>query len=102
MKIPEPIQPINEIISQYKVNDKKAGPENPAASGPAPVPEEKVSLSSAAREIQQAEKALRELPEVRQEKINELKKQIAAGNYDVRGDKIAEKLLSESFLDIMA
>ncbi len=102
MKISESSRPINEIVSQYQINEKKVVPElqQPGASGRAP--EETVSLSSAARGIQQAEKALRELPEVRQEKIDELKERIAGGNYDVRGDKLAEKMLTDAFLDIMA
>jgi negative regulator of flagellin synthesis FlgM len=102
MKIPESSRPINEIVSQYKANETKVGPERQQSITSGVVPEEKVSLSPAAREIQQAEKAFRELPEVRQEKINELKERIAGGNYDVRGDKLAGKILSESILDIIA
>ena len=102
MKITESSRPINEVVSKYKANEAKAGPERQQPGAGSVVPEEKVSLSPAAREIQLAEKAFRELPEVRQEKINELKERIAGGNYDVRGDKLAEKILKESFLDITA
>ena len=102
MKISESSQPINKIVSQYKANETKVGSERQQSITSGVVPEETVSLSPAAREIQQAEKAFRELPEVRQEKINELKERIAGGNYDVRGDKLAEKILSESILDMMA
>ena len=100
MKISETKNSAAELMSQYQVNDKKVGPEKQASNGV--VAEEKVSLSSTARDFQKAQKVLGELPEVRDEKVRELKDRIQAGTYDVNGEKIAEKMLSESFLDIIA
>ncbi len=101
MKVSESGNSITELISQYKINEEKASsaPEKQVANSV--VPEEKVTLSSAARDIQQAEKAIKELPDVREGKVHELKDQIETGNYDVNGEKIAEKMISESILDIM-
>jgi negative regulator of flagellin synthesis FlgM len=102
MKISETRNSAAELVSQYKVNDKKVGaePENQPASGV--VAEEKVSLSTTARNFQRAQKAIEEVPEVREEKVRELKDQIQTERYDVDGEKIAEKMVSESLLDIIA
>lgn len=102
MKISETRNSAAELVSQYKINDKKVGtdPEKQAAGGV--VAEEKVSLSSAARDFQKAQKAIEALPDVREERVQELKDQIQKERYDVNGEKIAEKMVSDSLLDIMA
>jgi len=102
MKISETGNSVTDLISQYKINEEKLnpGPEKQATDNV--VPEEKVSLSSTARDIQQAESAIKKLPDVREEKVRELQDQIKTGTYDVNGEKIAGKMISESFLDTMA
>ncbi len=102
MKISETGNSVTDLISQYKINEEKlnSGAEKQATDNV--VPEEKVSLSSAARDIQQAEKAIKKLPDVREEKVRELQNQIETGTYDVNGEKIAGKMISESLLDTMA
>ncbi|MBW2632083.1 MAG: flagellar biosynthesis anti-sigma factor FlgM [Deltaproteobacteria bacterium] len=102
MKISDAGNSATELISQYKINEEKAGPEHEKQVADSMVPEDKVSLSSTARDIQQAEKTIEKLPDVREEKVRELKDQIEAGKYDVNGEKIAGKMLGESLLDIMA
>lgn len=102
MKITETGNSLTELISQYKINEKKVTAEPEKKTVDSAVPEEKVSLSSAARDIQQAEKAIEELPDVREEKIRELQEQIETGKYDVGGEKIAGKMIGESILDVMA
>ncbi len=101
MKISETRDPAAELVSQYQINDKKidAQPGKEASNGV--VAEEKVSLSSKARDFQKAQEALEKLPEVREEKVQEVKDRIQSDRYDVNGEKIAEKMVSESLLDIM-
>ena len=102
MNITETGNSLTKLISQYKTNEKKVNSETEKQSADSVVQEEKVSLSSAARDIQQAEKAIEELPDVREEKIRDLQEQIETGKYDVSGEKIAGKMISESLLDTMA
>jgi len=102
MKISDAGNSATELISQYKINEEKADSRNEKQAANSVVPEDKVSLSSMARDIQRAEKIIEKLPDVREEKVRELKDQIEAGKYDVNGEKIAGKMLNESILDIMA
>ena len=75
----------------------KTGPSSKQASGEIPVEDEdKVVLSSKAREIQETKKLFNSLPEIREEKVANLKKQIENGTYQIKGEKIAVKILKES------
>ncbi len=58
-----------------------------------------VKLSTMARELQTAREVLEATPEVREEKVGQFKRKIEAGTYDMRGDKIAGKMLQESLID---
>ena len=58
-----------------------------------------VRLSAKARDIQVAQKSLEAVPDVRAEKVDALKKQIAAGTYNVKGESIADGIIKASLLD---
>jgi len=63
---------------------------------------EKIELSSDVKAFNQIKKALDDIPDVREDKVQQIKKQINEGTYNVSGEKIAEKMVSESLLDIFA
>ena len=52
-----------------------------------------VALSSQAKDYQVAARALKEVPDVRQDKVNEIQSKIESGNYNVSAKDIAAKLL---------
>jgi negative regulator of flagellin synthesis FlgM len=55
---------------------------------------DKVEISSMAREIQIARKALSDVPNVRTEKLDEIKQLMASGNYKPSAEDIVDKLFS--------
>jgi negative regulator of flagellin synthesis FlgM len=61
-------------------------------------PADSVSLSSDVAAIDAAREAIGALPDVRQEKIEALRREIQAGTYHVPAEKIAEKILKENQL----
>ena len=63
------------------------------------VKEDKVVLSPKAKEVQEATKLIKELPDIREEKVAKLKEEIEQGTYRIDGKKIAFKMLKESILD---
>jgi len=99
MKISETRNQATEVVQQYKANEKAATAHGKQVSGNA-APEEKVSLSDRAKDIQQAKKTIDQLPDVREEKVKELKNAIDTGTYRVEGEKVADKMIGESLLDI--
>jgi len=63
------------------------------------VKEDKVVLSPKAKEVQEATKLIKELPDIREGKVAKLKEQVDQGTYRIDGKKIAFKMLKESILD---
>jgi negative regulator of flagellin synthesis FlgM len=60
---------------------------------------DRVLLSPMAKEIQMANSQLQEIPDVRVEKVSEIKNQITQGTYPVSSEKIAHRLMGESLLN---
>ena len=52
-----------------------------------------------AKEIQMAKSQLQAIPDVRVEKVTEIKNQISQGTYSVSSEKIAHRLMGESLLN---
>ena len=99
------MNPVNEITAQMlreyqKSEGVKSGSEK--LTGGNTALEEKVDLSAAAREIQSARDEIDKLPDVRDEKVQELRAQIEQGTYSVSAEDIAEKLVAESLVDVIA
>lgn len=55
-----------------------------------------------ARDIQKAKVEVSKLPDVREEKVREIKDQVDKGTYNVSGQQIADKMVGESIIDLFA
>jgi len=58
-----------------------------------------VVISDTAKRIQEAQAQLETIPEVRSEKVAEIKRRIEDGTYEIKPEKIAEKMIRESLLN---
>jgi negative regulator of flagellin synthesis FlgM len=58
-----------------------------------------VELSPKAKVMQEAMKVLETLPDVREEKVAQIREQIEEGSYQIDGKKIAEKMINESLVN---
>jgi negative regulator of flagellin synthesis FlgM len=83
---------LNSVSNAFKAYNKTAKkPEAVAKPGQSA---DKVEISSQARDIQVAMKALSEIPESRSEKVEAIKAQISQGTYKPSADAIVDKLFS--------
>ncbi len=57
---------------------------------------DEVQISSEALDFQTVLNAAKNIPDIRQDKVNELKQQIDSGTYRVDAHKIAEKMLNSA------
>ena len=57
-----------------------------------------VNISTASKEVQNARKIVASEPDVREDKVSELKKRIESGNYAVDHKAVADKMV-DSFMD---
>ena len=84
---------VNNIQDNKKIDDLA----KPGSSQT--VKEDKVVLSPKVKEVLEATKLIKELPDIREEKVAKLKEQVDQGTYGIDGKKIAFKMLKESILD---
>lgn len=56
---------------------------------------DKISLSGKAKEISELKAEIDQLPDIRTDKVDALKKAIDTGNYNIDPRKIAQKILEE-------
>jgi len=56
---------------------------------------DKIEISESSKDFQVAMKALEDTPEIREDKVAELKKKIADGNYQPSAQDIAKKMLND-------
>ena len=54
-----------------------------------------VEISSIGKDFQTAKMAAKAAPDIRESKVADIKKQIAAGTYNVSGESFADKLLAK-------
>ena len=86
------------LVKFVKPTDNRAAESRP--EGPSPAHrKDQVSLSPRAREILNAQKALAAIPDVRAEKVEEIKARIADGTYRIDGEQIADKMIREALAD---
>jgi negative regulator of flagellin synthesis FlgM len=93
-----------KIIPHETMVDKVAGTRSAAASKRAQAPEpqpagDRVSLSPRARELAAARRALEVIPDVRPDKVADLKARIEAGNYRIDSEVIADRMLRDALPD---
>ncbi len=60
---------------------------------------ESVNLSHKAKDLQKAREAMEATPEIREEKVGQLRREIETGTYSVKRDEIATKMIQESLID---
>ncbi len=102
MKISDLKDSSAQMIQQYQKSDNLTVSSDNQVTNAAAKPEEKVDLSTKARDIQQARNALNSTPDVREAKVQEIKTQIDKGTYNVNAGKIADKMVNESIVNIFA
>jgi len=89
-------------LQQYQKSDPVKNEGDKPVNGGAAIVTEKVDLSAKAKELQRIRQILDQIPDVREEKVQELKDRIESGNYAVDSGKVAAKMLGESLIDTIA
>lgn len=56
---------------------------------------DKISLSGRAKEISELKSLIERLPEIRTDRVEELKKAVDTGSYNIDSMKVAERILQE-------
>ena len=102
MKIGDIKDPAAQRIQQYQQNESMNKPVSGNQAGGHLVTEDKVNLSTKSEDMQLAKNAIAKLPDIREEKVQELKAQIEKGIYKINRAAITEKMVQESIIDLFA
>lgn len=78
-------------VEKVSANDKQ----NSAA-----VESDAVSISEKGKDVSEMTRTLKEMPDVRDDKIADLKERIANGTYNVSGKDIASKIINTALEDV--
>lgn len=97
---------VNKILQSYiqQVENKKSGKTKSQdgkdlKTGNAKQVGDSVIISGRSDEIKGAKELYKELPDVRQELVDELKEKIRSGEYDVTSKEIADKIMHRAIVD---
>lgn len=63
------------------------------------VSKDQVTVSPAAKEIGRLQVEVSKIPDVRTNRVDQLKNAIASGTYNVKGEAVAGKILKEAIID---
>jgi negative regulator of flagellin synthesis FlgM len=89
---------IEAYVNQVKDNNDKVQA-TPEKTEKQQAKTDTVVLSDAAKRIQEAKKQLDAIPDVREDKVAQLRDQIEKGTYEIDAEKIAGKMLKDSLLN---
>ena len=84
---------VNQVQDKNKIGSPEDKPENSVKKS------DTVVISDAAKKVQEARSQLIDIPDVREEKVSELRNQIQNGTYQIDADKIAGKMIKEGLLN---
>jgi negative regulator of flagellin synthesis FlgM len=84
---------VNQVQDKNKVDSSEHN------SNKATAKTDTVVISDAAKRIQEARSQLDAVPDVDEEKVAQLKKEIENGTYEINADKIAGKMISEGLIN---
>ena len=99
MEISGKIPPIKISAYMNNVQEKKKI-DDPTGHDPKSVmKEDKVDISRTAREVKEARAQLEKIPDIREEKVAEIKNDINSGTYRIDGKKVAFNMIRESLID---
>ncbi|MBF0330115.1 MAG: flagellar biosynthesis anti-sigma factor FlgM [Nitrospirae bacterium] len=95
MRIPDKIEavPVTGLQGVSRVREK--GYEKPEEVQKS----DQVTVSEKAKEIGRLQQEVQKMPDVRADKVDDVKEKIKAGTYNVKGEAVAGKMLKEAIID---
>lgn len=84
------IDAINRIYDSYRTQAATPTTKSVKAGG-----KDAVALSETAKELSMVQKMLSDVPDVRAEKVEQLKEQMRSGQYSISAQEVADKMFSQ-------
>ena len=91
--------PLIGLINKVQNDDTSQQPAKVDKSGGGQTDSDRLELSVRTREMSHLEKLVQSTPDVREDRIEEVRREIEGGTYNVKAEKIAEKMIGGNLLD---
>ncbi|SHH09705.1 anti-sigma-28 factor, FlgM family [Thermosyntropha lipolytica DSM 11003] len=88
---------IQNILKAYGSQNNHKVQKKEGVKGPAK--QDSISISEESRLKQQVLKAVKQEPDIRADKVEELRERIAAGTYTLEAGEVAEKMIARAIVD---
>lgn len=86
------IDALNKVNQLYNKNSVKSTSKIKGSSL-----NDKLEISQTGKDYHVAKQILTNIPDVREDKVNEIKQRLDAGTYDISSDELADKLINRYF-----
>ena len=88
-------------LKAYLIKKEETEPSNETPQKEVSSSSESVQLSARAKEIIKIQRLLESTPEIRQEKVEAIKKQIEEGTLRIDSREVAKKMIEEHLIDLI-
>ncbi len=79
--------------------DSSLQPDRAQVNGGGRSDSDRLELSVRSREISHLEELIQSTPDVREDRVSQVRNQIESGTYNIKAEKIAEKIIGGNLLD---
>jgi negative regulator of flagellin synthesis FlgM len=83
----------------YQKSEKTKDKASESREGAISAQQDQITLSGQVKEIGRLQAEVSKLPDVRPDKVDDVKNAINSGTYDVKGDAVAGKLIKNAIVD---
>ena len=94
-----PLHDLASLLSGLQEQTQSKAVAATADSAAKPRQEDQVRISERAKEFQEIHQAVSQAPDIRADKVAPLQEAIKAGTYNVKGQQVADKLITQTILD---
>ncbi len=94
----KPLVDLNASVQKLELQQQNQ--RSPKTGEESSIPEkDRIELSVRGREIQHFDSLIRSTPDIREAKVEEVRSAIENGTYNVKAEKIADKIIGGSLID---
>lgn len=93
----DPIKDLDANIQSIREVKEDRIKEKAALKGP--TDSDRVDISSKAKAVQRIKEEVDSLPDIRADRVDEARRAIESGTYNIKGEKVADRIIMESVID---
>lgn len=91
--------PLINTDAMIRNDDQSAKKQQDSHAGRADSPRDRVELSTDAKRLEFYEKTALETPDIRTDRVNEIRERLETETYDIKAEEVAEALIRGNFID---